>query len=180
MPDPLNDPLAQELARLAPAPTAVTPASVLFAAGVQSAELKANRWRMATGGMALLFVCSWVGMTLRPEMTSRSNQSTATTIDQSYAVSTPDTKLFRETQERNTPLPKPIPPILAMDKLNDETMELRIRGIRLRQDILAGGLGLIPDSQRYDRPNVPYSGSMELNPTVLGGHYAPKKADKPD
>ena len=41
MPDPLSDPLARELARLAPAPTRVTGAAVLYAAGQQLRRFRA-------------------------------------------------------------------------------------------------------------------------------------------
>ena len=174
MPDPLSDPLAQELAKLAPAPTAVTSASVLFAAGVQSAEIKATRWRAATGGMALLFVGSWVGMAMRPETANRSNR---VIYEDRSSASKADVVALPPLQESDTTVspPKPIPQLVATDRPDEETLEIRAKGIRLRSDILAGGLGMIPDQPKAERPTVPNAGSMELNPAVLGGHYAPKK-----
>ena len=167
MPDPLSDPLAQELAKLAPARTAVTSASVLFAAGVQSAEIKAKRWRMATGGMALLFVGSWIGMAMRPLAPDPPGRFTDIVRYQD-PVSIPIQSDIEVSPS------KPIPQLVATDRPSEETLEMRAKGIRLRSDILAGGLGMIPDQPKSERHTVPNVGSMELNPAVLGGHYAPK------
>lgn len=167
MPDPMNDPLAQELAKLTPARTAVTSASVLFAAGVQSAEIRAKRWRMATGGMVLLFVGSWVGMSIRPVAPDRSGRFTDVARYQ-------DPMAIPLQSDIEVSPSKPIPQLVATDRPNEETLEMRAKGIRLRSDILAGGLGMIPDQPKSERPTVPNVGSMELNPAVLGGHYAPK------
>jgi hypothetical protein len=173
MPDPLSDPLARELARLAPAPTRVTGAAVLYAAGQQAAEIKANRWRTATGAMALVFVGSWVGMTMRPEGTTRS----AGPADVAKADVTPARPKTPPPADEPAPPTKPVPQIVATNRPDEETLERRAKGIRLMHDILAGGLGMIPDSNPGETHRVPNASSMELNPTVLGGYYAPKKIE---
>jgi hypothetical protein len=170
MTDPYSDPLARDLAQLAPKPTTVTSAAVLFAAGQQAAELKANRWRMVSGGLVVLFVGSWIGMTLQPEQTSRSNPKQDIVHHEPKRKA--DTPVDPEMPEAYT---KPIPQLLVVTLPDEETLEERIKGIRLKRDILAGGLGLIPEPPKGERPRVP--GSMEMNPTVLGGHYSPKRDD---
>jgi hypothetical protein len=176
MPDPLSDPLARELARLAPAPSRVTGAAVLFAAGQQAAEIKANRWRLATGLMALVFVGSWVGMTLRTESPTRTAGPQEMVVQ---AVVTPARPTPPSpSPESEPPLPRPIPQLVATDRPSEETLERRAKGIRLMHDILAGGLGMIPDSNPGETRRVPNASSMELNPAVLGGYYqSPKKDD---
>lgn len=172
MTDPYSDPLARDLAQLAPKPTSVTSAAVLFAAGQQAAELKANRWRMVSGGLVVLFVGSWIGMTLQPEQTSRSNSMTEVAKD------VPKQKVETPVEPEKPALSaKPVPQLLVFTMPDDETFDERIKGIRLKRDILAGGLGLIPETPKSERPRVPGSGSMEMNPAVLGGHYSPKRDD---
>ena len=172
MTDPYSDPLARDLAHLAPKPTSVTSAAVLFAAGQQAAELKANRWRMVSGGLLVLFVGSWIGMTLQPEPTSRSNpKQDVVNHEPKRKV---DTSVEPETPEAIT---KPIPQLVHFIPPDEETLDERIKGIRLKRDILAGGLGLIPEPAKGERPRVPGAGSMEMNPTVLGRHYSPKRED---
>jgi hypothetical protein len=172
MTDPYSDPLARDLAALAPKPTAVTSAAVLFAAGQQAAELKANRWRMVSSGLVVLFIASWVGWTLRPEqpmpsysISGMANQSSSRTHETSPEPGA------------NPTISKPIPQVLIVTLPDEATLDERIRGIRLRHDILAGGLGLIPDAPKGERPRLPSDGSMDMNPSVLGGHYSPKKDD---
>ncbi|MFO0937417.1 MAG: hypothetical protein U0798_12980 [Gemmataceae bacterium] len=184
MPDPLTDPLARELAKLVPVPTTVTPASVVFAAGVQSAERKARIWQRITMGMVVLFVGSWVGMTLRPDQRDRGMASSNPTHMAGPAGPSPSTSTgaspksdlnttssnTNSNQEPVAPESRPIPDVVARDASDEETLEARAKGIRLRNDILAGGLGLIPDQPKTSRPHLPYS-SFEWNPTVLGDHY---------
>ena len=170
MTDPYSDPLARDLAQLAPKPTTVTSAAVLFAAGQQAAELKANRWRMVSCGLVVLFVGRWIGMTLQPAQTTRSNSMPdVAKHEPKRKVETP------VVPEPPVPSAKPVPQLLVLTMPDEETFEERIRGIRLKRDILAGGLGLIPEAPKGERPRVPGSGSMEMNPTVLGGHYSPKR-----
>jgi hypothetical protein len=172
MTDPYSDPLARDLAALAPKPTAVTSAAVLYAAGQQAAELKANRWRMVSCGLVVLFVGSWIGMSLQPEQPTRTS-------------SIPEVVYHEPKQKVETPIApeppaastKPIPQLLILSQPDEETLEDRIKGIRLKRDILAGGLGLIPEAPKGERPRVPGVSSMEMNPTVLGGHYSPKRND---
>ena len=177
MSDPLSDPLARDLARLAPAPSRVTGAAVLFAAGQQAAEIKANRWRMTTGLMAFVFVGSWVGMAMRPESESRSRCPHDVVKSDEWV--SPDSPRHHApySDEPTPPSPKPVPQLVATDRPNEETLERRAKGIRLMHDILAGGLGMIPDSNPGETRRVPNARSMELNPAVLGGYYAPKKSE---
>lgn len=170
MTDPYSDPLARDLAQLAPKPTAVTSAAVLYAAGQQAAELKANRWRMVSGGLVVLFVGSWIGMTMQPGQTTRVNSMS------DVANHEPKQKVEMPVEpEPPAASSKPIPQLVVLSQPDEETLEDRIKGIRLKRDILAGGLGLIPEPPKGERPRVPGSGSMEMNPTVLGGHYSPKR-----
>lgn len=171
MTDPYSDPLARDLAQLAPKPTSVTSAAVLFAAGQQAAELKANRWRMVSGGLAVLFVGSWVGMALQPEQTTRSSSVPEVVNHAPPRNATPPVE-----PEPVAPGSKPIPQLVVVSTPDEETLDERIKGIRLRRDILAGGLGMIPDAPKGERPHG--TSSMEMNPTVLGGHYSPKRNDQ--
>lgn len=171
MTDPYSDPLARDLAQLAPKPTSVTSAAVLFAAGQQAAELKANRWRMVSVGLVVLFVGSWVGMALRPEQTTRSNP-----VPEIVRHTPPQNATHPVEAEPVAPGSKPIPQLLVVTTPDEEALDERIKGIRLRRDILAGGLGMIPDTPKGERPHG--TSSMEMNPTVLGWYYAPKR-DEP-
>lgn len=181
MPDSLTDPFAQELARLVPMRTSVTPAAVLFAAGEQSAEIKAKRWRNATAVMAMLFVSSWVGMAMRPfDPNQRQSVNSGPDYASTPPAPSPDLKIPQSSkfEELATPY-KPVPQILANNRPDEETQELRAKGIRLKHDILAGGLGMLPDEPKSEQPRIPNTSSMELNPTVygLGGHYTPKNPE---
>lgn len=163
-----GDPLARDLAALLPAATAVTPAAVLFAAGEQAARDRARPWRMATGATGLLFVGSWVGMAMRPAVeTPRA------------AVNPPE--FVRQTDrspiEKMPPpseRPKPAPQLLASDDLPADLLDARVRGVRLRHDILAGGLGLIPSDPWAEQRQLPSGGFFDSNRTVLGGYYRPR------
>jgi hypothetical protein len=65
-----------------------------------------------------------------------------------------------------------VPPVVALDLPSDDLLESRIRGLKLRNDILTGGLGIVPTPDSIGLPPGYRGPSVGTPPGVLGGHYA--------
>jgi hypothetical protein len=167
-----GNPLARELARLVPAAPGFQRDALLFAAGAAARQAAVARWRIATVLAVALAVGAWGYVSLEPAAIappSRSNETvTSGRPSEPPAVAT--------TPESTAPESAPLIVTFAEEADPGD----RIRGLKLRKDILSAGLGVIPSTTR---PEFVATGSLSDLEKALGlpaGTFAVPMREKPD
>lgn len=167
-----GDPLAGELARLVPVPPGFDRAALLFAAGAAARSASVTRWRAATAASILVAAGAWGFALLSPDDTPNET----TTRD----VTTP----IPDTHRRPT-APSPGEPLesaagqLVVTFVDDTNPGDRVRGLRLRNDILAAGLGVIPSAARPGNVSPTTLAEVEKALGLPAGTFAVPMATPP-
>jgi len=137
-----GNPLARELARLVPAPPGFERDALLFAAGSAARSAAVARWRWATATAVLVAAGAWGYALYEPDRPTRGESVSRT-------ASGPDAT------PKPTPAPSPGPPAaesaaspLVVKFVEEADPGERVKGLRIRNDILAAGLGMIPSAAR--------------------------------
>ncbi len=169
-----GDPLAGALARLAPAPPGFDRDSLLFAAGQAAQAGTSARDGGGPPPRPFSLPGAWGYTLLEPAVPTRSSSPTAN------APAGP----------KLTPAPAPLaepdesaaaPLLVTFEKEYDPGD--RIRGLRLRNDILIAGLGVIPSAVSAVRPQDPTDTSWAEVEKKLGlqpGSFAIPMAPMPE
>lgn len=153
-----GDPLARALARLAPAPTGLATPAFLFEAGRASQAPAVTFWRRVCLGQTALVGCGAVllavwGATPGPphELASR---AAAPTPEKLRDTTRADARATAPQAAESAPPPREVLTPLGgtaeatgfavRTPADEPSVEERARWLRLRNDVLAGGLGVLP------------------------------------
>ena len=179
------DPLARALAKLRPAPAAVDPARVAVLAGPASRAADAAVWKRAfaaqcavTGGLAAALTWFLIASTDPAE--------TAVSLPPPPPRAVPSVPEVVPAP-RPAPEPYPEPTELAAEPAPATNAEELADYFRVRREVLAAGLGLLPESSARPLPPVnpaELEKSLQLPPGVLASPFAapprPKAPPEPD
>ena len=173
MPDPdLTDPLVAALARLRPTPATAGQPAFLFRAGQASRDGVARRWKWVAATATALLVGSWaVGVLLFAETDRRLAVAEARLAEMATVQPVAAAPPVVPAPVPPTPPPTTVeavaPAATAPHYDPDPTPEELADALRLRNDILSAGLGLIPSAK-------PPAAASETDPrrTLPGGVFA--------
>jgi hypothetical protein len=142
-----GNPLARELARLVPAPPGFERDALLFAAGSAARAATVARWRWATAAAVCIAAGAWGYSLLEPGQAARSSGRTSRTGTETDPAVIP----------KPVPVPVPAPAAgsteaaaspLVVKFVEEADPGERVKGLRIRNDILTAGLGMIPSAAR--------------------------------
>jgi hypothetical protein len=166
-PDSLNDalcggdPLARALARLAPAPADLATPGFLFAAGAAAESRRTRFWQRLCLGQAAL---TGLGVVTLALVLTQPPATAPVELPPAFAA-VPDE--LAPMPREHVPAPTyPVEPthFAARPREDGPTLDERVRALQLRNDILLGGLGLLPDAAApphrspFDGPAGPHGG----------------------
>lgn len=167
-PDP--DPLASALADLQPAPPALNRDRLMFAAGAASQRPVARLWMLTAGFLAAMGFAA--GMYVRPATVVYIERPTPPVPPVRPAEPAPEP--FAPRPEDRSYLP------LAADARKVQPADSdAARWLRLRHDVLAAGLGALPDPGRQSGTGDHVGGPVLTFPP-LPKAPGPKKVSDPD
>jgi hypothetical protein len=154
-PAPGPDPLAAALADLQPAPAELNRDRLMFAAGAASQRPVARLWMLTAGFLAAMGFAA--GMYVRP--------STVVYVERPPSAGAPARSAVPEVPP---PAPERVPARSEERERSEPLPDLRglsqrppgdpdvARWLRVRNDVLAAGLGLLPDRGSRGGPSAPY------------------------
>ncbi len=148
-----GDPLARALARLAPAPADLATPVFLFAAGRAAEGRRVAFWqRLCLGQTALGCAAAAVVAVWAASPADRPGERGP--VSGVVAGSPAEVELAPPPREVFPPSAVPVEPTgFAVKPTGDEpTLEERIRWLRLRNDVLAAGLTMLPEAVPPPRP----------------------------
>lgn len=148
-----GDPLARALARLAPAPADLATPAFLFAAGRAAEGRRVAFWqRLCLGQTAL--GCAGAALVAAWAASPADRPGERVPVSGVVAVSPAGVELAPSPREVFPPSTVPVEPTgFAVKPTGDEpTLEERIRWLRLRNDVLAAGLTMLPEAVPPPRP----------------------------
>jgi hypothetical protein len=169
-----GNPLARELARLMPARPGFERDALLFAAGAAARSAAVARWRWATAAAVFVAVGAWGYSLYEPGRVDRSE---------------PNARTGPGTEPLSKPTPTPAPPessesagssadVKVVQFVEEADPGARVRGLRLRNDILAAGLGLIPSAARPEATARSSWAALEQSLGLPAGTFAVPMTEK--
>lgn len=170
-PAPGPDPLAAALADLQPAPAELNRDRLMFAAGAASQRPVARLWMLTAGFLAAMGFAA--GMYVRPPtVVYVERPAPAPSAATEMPPPTPAAQPAQRADERERFSPAPEVP--ALGKMPSADADVA-RWLRVRNDVVAGGLGLLPDPGR----NARTSDGLAVPGGVWADHQPPKPAPPP-
>ncbi|MGL6076419.1 MAG: hypothetical protein ACRC8S_19880 [Fimbriiglobus sp.] len=164
----LGDSLARALSKLAPAPVSMLTSDMMFEAGRADESRRTAFWKRLAGaqvGVMAIGVAVVVALWQQPKP-SVSTPPTIATV--SVAKSEP-LELAPEPREYEPPTTGPSAGFASRTRLDEPSLEERVKWFQLQNDILAGGVSMLPTPPRETRL-----------PTVGGNFFAiPKIGPRP-
>src|SRR5262245_12856836 len=137
-----GNPLAGQLARLAPAPPGFERDALLFAAGSAARAGTVARWRWATAAAVCVAAGAWGYSLFEPAAPTRSGSGEPTAGNAA---------VIPKPAPASAPGPgsaEPVPSPHVVRFVDEDNVGDRVKGLRLRNDILMAGLGMIPSAAR--------------------------------
>jgi hypothetical protein len=182
-PHPPPDPLAAALAKLDPAPPAIDRDRLMFQAGAASRAPVIRLWQLTAGFLAAIGFAA--GMFFRPPAVVER----VVYVEKSAAPSPDRPPPAPEAREPAAPTPAPAPaqpesapsaapePLAVLPRAAGPAGDA-VRWLRLRNEVLTVGLGVLPDHGRHGAPSPSFRG-FALPPGIIAAPKAPQKNDPP-
>lgn len=168
-PAPGPDPLAAALAELRPAPPALNRDRLMFAAGAASQRPVARLWMLTAGFLAAMGFAA--GIYVRP--------ATVVYVETPPSAGPPARPAETPPSAVEPFVPRPEERSYPRDLKPEPADRDAARWLRLRNDVLAGGLGTLPDAGRPSGPGDRVTGPVLTFPPLLKAPE-PKKAPEPN
>lgn len=144
-PAPRSDPLAAALAELQPAPPALNRDRLMFAAGAASQRPVVRLWMLTAGFLAAMGFAA--GMYVRPQtVVYVERPSSGGPVRPAVPEAFPAPAPADVPGERSAPPAEP----QALGTMTPADPDA-VRWLRVRNDVLAAGLGVLPDAGRESR-----------------------------
>jgi hypothetical protein len=179
-----GDPLARALASLRPTPTGLDPTHVVYLAGQAARDRAVTFWRRAFLAQGVAIVALGCLAVLHFTRLAELDRQLADT--RSYRQPTPPAPTLPPEPEP-APMPReavePYPPDRtgSIARTGDEpTAEERAKWLQLRNDVLAGGLGVLPTPARPQPTPADWRGFEFLRGAYAVHPPAPTPPKKPD
>jgi hypothetical protein len=175
-PHPPPDPLAAALATLDPAPPAIDRDRLMFQAGAASRAPVIRLWQLTAGFLAAMGFTA--GMFFRPpavvERVVYVEKSAAPDPGQTAPPAEPPQPTPAQPESAPSAAPEPLAVLpRAAGPAGDAA-----RWLRLRNEVLSVGLGVLPDHGRHGAPSPSFRG-FALPPGINAAPKAPQKNDPP-